>query len=146
MQNNKIDIATLSETNTKWTHQNKEDATRIAKKATNTTAMAANSCEEDNSSDYQPGGTACLLFNQWTGRNIVKITDKEGLGRWSGFKIRGKANKTVIILSAYRRTPSNDMGDRTAYSQQWKMLLARNEPNPDPRAKFMTDLKQLIKQ
>jgi hypothetical protein len=146
MQTNKIGIATLSETNTKWTHQNKDDATRIAKKATNTTAMAANSCEGDNNSDYQPGGTACLLFNQWAGRNIERIADKEGLGRWSGFKLRGKANKTIIILSAYRPTPSNDMGDRTAYSQQWRVLLERNEKNPDPRAKFITDLKTLIKQ
>jgi hypothetical protein len=107
MQTNNIGISTLSETNAKWTHQNMEDATRISKQATTTTVLAANSCEEDNASDYQPGGTACLLLNQWAGRNIERVPDAEGLGRWSGFKIRGKANKTVMVLSAYRQYSNN---------------------------------------
>jgi hypothetical protein len=109
--------------------------------------ISTSSCVEETREDYQPGGVACLLLNKWTGRNIERITDTSGLGRWAGYKMRGKNNKEIVVLSAYRPTRSSDPGDSTCYSQQWNTLrITKGTPSPEPRKEFITDLTNEIKE
>jgi hypothetical protein len=146
MAENKVSIALLAETNTTWTFKNKQDAENAAKQSTGSAILSACSSTDQRMTDYQPGGTACILFNQWTGHNTEKITDKDGMGRWSGFKLRGKNKMTIIVLSAYRPTRSGDVGDYTSYSQQWRILRKNHQDmDPKPRETFMSDLIKLIK-
>jgi hypothetical protein len=140
----KVGIATLVETNTKWNNTNKADAQQNAKKETNNAIVTATSSKEKREGDYQPGGTACVLLDNWTGYNTEKIEDKTGLGRWSGFKIKGKSNRTIIILSAYRPTISYDLADYTSYSQQWRLIREEEECDPKPIERFVSDLIEQI--
>jgi hypothetical protein len=144
LNQNNIGIATLCETNTTWNNKNIMKATEVAKQTTNNCLLSATSSEEIKLTDFQPGGTACLLLNHNTGYCVEKIQDKDGLGRWSGFKLKGKNNKTIIILSAYRPTKSRDLGDNTCYSQQWRLLRSKHQREPRPREVFVTDLIKLI--
>jgi hypothetical protein len=141
---NGIGIATLSETNLNWTTKNKEEATRHARKSKSKVQITTASPKADYVNDYLPGGSACMLLHQWVGRSIEKIDDESGMGRWTGFKLRGKRNKTIIVVSAYRPTRSSDPGDNTCFSQQWRIMRDNEEKQPDPRKKFITDLKAKI--
>jgi hypothetical protein len=90
LKTNNIGIGMLVETNTTWTRNNIEQATANAKKITNNALVAACSSNDKKMTDYQPGGAACLLINSLTEYHLETITDNEGLGRWSGFKLKGK--------------------------------------------------------
>jgi hypothetical protein len=145
LRNNAVGMATIVETNTKWNEQNIREAVHHAKKDNNKVKLCATSSIEIPKEDYLPGGSACLVLNKWTGRIIEQIKDKSGLGRWAGYRLRGKKNKEIIILSAYRPTKSNNAGDSTCYSQQWRILReTSNNNNPEPRKQFMKDLTTLV--
>jgi hypothetical protein len=144
LREQKVGIASLAETNTNWTHNNKSEALKIAKLTSNSATLTTSGSMESRISDYQPGGTGCALLNKWSGHSTQQITDKK-LGRWSGYILRGKNNLKIVILSAYRPTLSADVSDFTCYSQQWRIIRNDEEGEPNPRAKFMTDLSKLIK-
>jgi hypothetical protein len=146
LSTNNVGIASLVETNTTWTYQNAKDAEQNARQSTESAMLITFSSMEKKLTDYQPGGTACLLINNWTGYNIERITDDTGLGRWSGYKLRAKNKSIMIVLSAYRPTRSSDTGDYTSYSQQWRILRERYpQCEPNPRETFMIDLTKLIR-
>jgi hypothetical protein len=146
LSTNNVGIASLVETNTTWTYQNAKDAEQNARQSTESVMLTTCSSMEKKITDYQPGGTACLLINNWTGYNIERITDETGLGRWSGYKLRAKNKSIMIVLSAYRPTRSSDTGDYTSYSQQWRILRERYpQIEPNPRETFMIDLTKLIR-
>jgi hypothetical protein len=141
-----IDIATLTETNTKWNHNNITTANKIAKSQHTQLRTNMTGSLEITDSDYQPGGAYCSIHGKWTGRVIARITDSTGLGRWTGFRLEGKHKQNIIILSSYRPTYSSDHSDNTCYSQQWRILRKMASPrNPDPRQQFVTDLIKLVK-
>jgi len=45
--------------------------------------------------DYQPGGTATLILDNWTSRVIDKGEAPLGLGRWTFMTLRGKAPRSL---------------------------------------------------
>jgi hypothetical protein len=141
-----VGIASLVETNTNWNQTNKSAAQAMAQSITTQTKLSYSGSTESTETDFQPGGTASVALGKWTGRITGRIVDSTGLGRWSGFKLQGKGQKSLIVLSAYRPTQSNDPSDRTCHSQQWRLLRARDENNPNPRKTFIIDLKTKIKE
>jgi hypothetical protein len=146
MVTQKVALASLPETNTTWSFKNKEDATRQAKKVSTNLLLSAISSDEKRLTDYQPGGAACVVLDRWTGFITEKILDASGLGRWAGFKLNSGNNKTLIIIRAYRPTPSTDKSDYTCHSQQWRLLRQKTGTDPKPRLLFVTDLITKIKE
>ena len=142
----KVGLATLVETNTHWNQLNINAATLTAKGITKQVKINTSGSIEPTENDFQPGGTACVALSKITGRITTKINDKSGLGRWSGFQIQGQNQKTLIILSAYRPTLSNDNSDRTCHSQQWRILRSKNHEDPKPRNQFIQDLQEQIRE
>jgi hypothetical protein len=144
LQKWKVGIATLAETNTKWNQVN-INAANLNAQGTSTQVKINTACSSElTENDFQPGGTACVGLEKWTGRITSRINDESGQGRWSGFKIQGRQQKTLIILSAYRPTRSNDNSDRTCHSQQWRIMRSQNIENPNPRNQFIDDLTKQI--
>jgi hypothetical protein len=146
LSDNGVGIAALTETNVNWNNKNKEEATIQARRVTNKVQVHTTSIKTEIKTDYLPGGTACLLMQNWTGRSMEKIEDDSGLGRWSGYKLRAKGNRTIIVLSDYRPTRSSDMGDTTCYSQQWRIMRETHGKNIEPRTKYIKDLKEKVKE
>jgi hypothetical protein len=139
-----VGIATLVETNTQWTTINKSAAQAMTHSVTSQSKLSMTGSIEQSESDFQPGGTACVALGKWTGRITTRLTDDSGLGRWSGFHIQGKNQKSVVVISAYRPTNSSDPSDRTSHSQQWRILRGRNITKPNPRKAFIEYLTKEI--
>jgi len=73
--------------------------------------------------------------------------DPKGMGRWSALALRGKANKTLLFVMAYRVCNQSVMlGSQKAYTQQYTQLIQNGYENPDPREIFVTDLIKQIQQ
>lgn len=142
-----IDIAHLTETNIKWNHSNITTANKLLKNIHQQLRTNMTGSTEITESDYQPGGTYCSVHGKWTGRIIERITDSTGLGRWAGFRLEGRHQRNIIILSCYRPTKSQDHSDNTCFSQQWR-LLRKSTPtkNPNPRTILINDLIKLTQQ
>jgi hypothetical protein len=145
LNENNVSVATLVETNTAWRRTNLKTATENAKKETNNTLLVASSSSEIRTNNYQPGGASCASLNSWTGYHQEKIKDSDGLGGWSGFKLKGKNKQIIIVLSAYRTTKSNDISDFSCYSQQWRIMRKKEDTEPKPREKFINDIIKKIK-
>jgi hypothetical protein len=109
-------------------------------------AITASSSKESGISNYQSGGDVCLLLNRWTGYKKENISDATGLGRWCGFRLKGKNQRTIIVLSAYRLAASQDISDKNCYSQQWRIIQEKTEQEPNPQELFLLDLKKFVKQ
>jgi hypothetical protein len=146
LNNKQIDIAFTVETNTNWTTKNISAAKAKAKAVSHSVLFEGSSSTEHKDTDYQPGGSACLIINNLTGYKKETINDKKGLGRWCGFKLKGLNKKTIVVLSAYRPTVSKDVCDNTCYSQQWRILRKTSNVEPNPRENFMIDLKNMVKE
>jgi len=67
------------------------------------------------------------------------------MGRWTGFTLRGRSQRLITILCAYRVSQSSPQGTGidTAVNQQWRHLRA-SQPNPKPRQQILTDLTRHI--
>lgn len=105
-----VDIAGLSETNTAWQHQilrhnfcgrARKAGDGMSKTSFGSPTPAIETIHPQET--FQAGGSMTLSLGPWTTTIFCKdIQDKTGLGRWSGFSIRGKHNNTLSILTAYR--------------------------------------------
>lgn len=147
LQQWQVDIATHVETNTYWKYQNISTAQKIAKQQHTQVHLNTSCSTEPSLEDYHPGGTACSVHGRWTGRVIERVNDTSGLGRWSGYRFEGKQHKNVIVLAVYQPTKSNNKGDNTCYSQQWRILRQQQQnTEPDPRHTLTNDLIQQINQ
>ncbi len=147
LRNMGTDISLLVKTNTKWNYTNINKANSTIKEKRQQLKAAMTGSDESTDSDYQPGGVYCGIHGKWTGRIIERIIDPTGLGRWAGFRFDCKNHRHIIIISTYRPTPSQDKGDNTCYSQQWRLLRnsAKDTLNPDPRTQLIKDLTIQIK-
>jgi hypothetical protein len=93
-----IDIAGLSETNTAWKHPYlRHNFNTRARKAGNglaKTSFGSPDSTIDNlppTETFQAGGNMTTCLGTWTTTMLGNdIQDKSGLGRWSGFSLRGK--------------------------------------------------------
>ena len=58
--------------------------------------------------------------------------------------MRGKGDKVIITITAYRVCQTSLAGPNTAHSQQWQMLTKQGKTEPNPRQQFLTDLECFI--
>lgn len=144
MHQNKVDILGFAETNIAWNEKHIREANSKTLKHYNKSHIQISSSLETSSSYYQPGGTATVITDNYTGRIDSSLNDPSGLGRWSGFKLRCKANKFLYIITAYCPHIDYKSGSDTCYQQQWRLLRDTTNVNPEPRRQMLYDLKQLI--
>jgi hypothetical protein len=107
-----------------------------------TTSTQTSRATESFLSQYQPGGTATVLCDNWVSRMLQKGEDPLGLGRWSYITLHGKGSKQITIITGYNACPSQ--GDTTFYQQQQRLLSKlQREHNqqaaPHPRRQFILD-------
>jgi hypothetical protein len=141
-------IVHLPETNVNW---NRPDQRMAFKSAVYRTWMnsviTVSRSPEDFLSNYQPGGTATIICNNWISRVTNKGEDHMGLGRWSYDTLRGIGSKKVTIITAYNA--SYITGDTTNYRQQQRTLSClhchhNQHVNAQPRKLFILDLQAWI--
>jgi hypothetical protein len=138
-----VDIFGCAETNLAWTEAKRKYAQHLLQNQLQQANMTVASSSEIGATDYQPGGTTTCITGKYTGRIIEQIHDNSGLGRWSGHILLGRANKHIVIITAYRPTKSD--GYNTAYQQQWRLMRQRGHINPEPREQMLLDLQKNIK-
>lgn len=134
-----IDVIGLAETNISWTHSSHNRALQIAMKHNKQTRLTTASSIEAGSTNFLPGGTCCSIHNKWIGRITETLQDNTRMGRWTGFKLTGKADTELIVISAYRPTLSQH-GENTNYLQQCRIMRSNNVAMPNPPKQFYRDL------
>ena len=60
-------------------------------------------------------------------RVIDSGIDPRKLGRWVWQRLRGKHNKTAMIITAYRPCPPNQVDVNSTYTQQERYFAAHND-------------------
>jgi hypothetical protein len=96
--------------------------------------------------DYQPGGTAVAVRNEWATRYLSHGHDD--LGRWSWVTLAGQNKSKITFLSGYRvcdGANESNITSRTVRAQQEWIYSNRGETNVDLRKTFVTDLIILTK-
>jgi hypothetical protein len=137
------DITCLPETNVPWYKPSVlKPCHAILRKHFKHHRLVTSSSPAAATNHFLPGGTACIVANEWTGRLATVGSDPRGLGRWSFIRVKGKNNSRVLIVTIYQvcKTSINAAGDSTAFSQQWHLLKADGDENPNPRSAFSSDL------
>ena len=51
---------------------------------------------------FLPGGVASTVVGKWAARCLDSGQDSSGMGRWTWQRLRGKDNKIIIQITAYR--------------------------------------------
>jgi len=140
----------LAETNLNWHHsQHHASLRRCLHKNWSASKYQTSVLKENFLGDYQPGGTVTLAVDRWTSRVISSGADPYGLGRWSYLKLRGKQERQICIITAYRVCKNKYTGPKTAYQQQRRqlseMFRQQNEViDPEPNRQFILDLQSWI--
>ena len=96
--------------------------------------------------DYQPGGTAVSVRNQWATRFLSKGSDK--FGRWSWLTLAGRGTTKITFISGYRvcdGATESEITSRTFRAQQEWMYADSGIHNIDLRMQFVSDMIKLIK-
>ena len=142
MGSKNIDILGTAETNINWTHKSKIKL-QLAMKLRFGQGITVTSASPSTKEGYQPGGTLLAVKGQTLGRITSKGSD--AMGRFSWVRMQGKANTSVLIITAYRVCKMGpNPGPFTAYSQQMKMLFNAGHLRPNPRKQILTDLSEMI--
>jgi hypothetical protein len=140
----------LPETNTNWDLVDQQAILHNILRQTWRNASAQTSkAPETFLSQYQPGGTATIVCNNWVSRIIQKGEDPIGLGHWTYITLRGKGSKKVTVITAYNASPSQ--GDTTFFQQQHRLLSQLHRQHnqqaaPHPRRQFILDLQAWIEE
>ena len=96
--------------------------------------------------EYQPGGTAVSVRNQWATRFLGKGSDN--FGRWSWLTVAGRGTTKITFISGYRvcdGATESEITSRTVRAQQEWMYADCGTHNVDLRAQFVTDIVKVIK-
>jgi hypothetical protein len=116
------DIQGLSETNRPWTHTNKSKYDFMMESVFQQSRTVYPSSPTDRTNTYQPGGKLVSI----TGDNVGQInnTGKDIMGQFAWATMRGKRDKGILIIVAYRVCQDHDSraGAFTAYQQQYTAL------------------------
>ena len=91
--------------------------------------------------DYQPGGTAVSIRNQWATRFLEKGADT--MGRWSWLTVAGRGTRKITFISAYRvcdGAKEASITSRTVRAQQEWMYADRGHSSIDLRHQFVADI------
>ena len=93
---------------------------------------------------YRPGGNQVTIFGRVTHRLKERKFDKIA-GSWAATTIRTNKGQLTII-SAYRVCQSSltQAGPSTVYSQEHIALHANGEEHPQPRKRWLAELKRVI--
>jgi hypothetical protein len=140
----------LAETNLNWHHsQHHASFRRCLHKHWPASRYQSSVPEEIFLGDYQPGGTVTLAVDRWTSRVVLSGADPYGLGRWSYLMLRGKQDRQICIITAYRVCKDKYTGPKTAYQQQRRQLSAMFRQqnvivDPEPNRQFILDLQSWI--
>ena len=109
--------------------------------------IEAGSCGgETTESWWKPGGTLLGISGRWASR--LKEQGSDRMGRWSWMDLRGKNNKIIKVISAYRVSQEygSQAGVLTAYQQQYRALVKQKRGELSPRAAFLADLEHEVMQ
>jgi len=89
------------------------------------------------------GGTSVLTIGSSTARIWShNHNDPTGLGRWTGTRYRGRGNRHIMIVSAYR--PHNNTDAETVGAQH-SSYFARKGDTRTPQEAFLQDLTEFLK-
>ena len=96
---------------------------------------------------YNPGGIMQIIRGELAGRHKSSGTDK--MGRYSWMTLRGRNDKTLCIITAYRVCQSKgttpvSRESNTAHWQQVQAMIRYGAVAPDPRKQILTDLSRFI--
>jgi hypothetical protein len=136
----------IAETNLNWHHsQHKASMRHCLHRNWKFSRFQSSVPEEQFLGNYQPGGTATIITDQWTSRIIKSGMDPSGLGRWSYITLRGKSDTSICIITAYQVCNDRYTGPKTAYQQQKRHLAAifrtqQTVATLDPYKQFIYDL------
>ena len=147
-----VDIAGLAETNSAWYHPHlKSDFKQCVQRqfGNHRVSFGHPSPEVDPPhfrETFQAGGSATIA----TGDLVPylhgsSITDPSGLGRWSGFTIRGANSQYLSIITAYRTcarsTNSGSVLVGSAFNREYEHFRSLGMQGPRPRQLFLRDMK-----
>jgi exonuclease III len=137
LKTSSVDWAALIETNIDWRSEAKKKVYDKFQRIYHQTKISTSSSNIKYNSLYQPGGTATIVTDKYTGRVTSYGSDTE-LGRWSFIKILGKG-RTIILATVYQVCDiQGQAGSRTAHTQQVS-LLVRQSRTVSPRRAFIMD-------
>ncbi len=76
----------------------------------------------------------------------INNTGKDIMGRFARATMRGKQDKRILTIVAYRvcQDHNSRAGAFMAYQQQHTALRAHGQQRPNPRQQILTDLEKLI--
>ena len=139
-----IDIMGMSETNCPWTSKTKAEYDHMMNQRFRTSRTTYSSAPPSSQHKYQPGGTLLTITGHNTGRIIEHYSDP--WGRFCWYKLRGRRDEGVIIISAYRvcHQKGDNPGPFTAFQQQYTLMRQAGIQNPNPRQQLLDDLSKLI--
>jgi len=88
------------------------------------------------------GGTVTVATGRWTGRVFVSGKDPWGMGRFSYIGLRGRKQRTIIVITIYRvgRQTIKTAGPKTVFHQEWQILRESGTDEPDPRERLVDDM------
>jgi hypothetical protein len=89
-------------------------------------------------SPFLVGGTATFALNNSVHRVVSMDSDSSGMGRWSSVRLRGKNQRCVRIVTAYRCV-KNFHGPLSAWNQQ-RFILDSCNREEDPIEAFDNDI------
>jgi hypothetical protein len=93
-------------------------------------------------SHYKPGGTVTAALGHWASRVLRSGKDPTGRGRWS-YICLCKNDKNFAIVTVYRVGHNHNMGDATAFQQQYRTEYADETARVkiNPHKQTMIDFK-----
>jgi hypothetical protein len=136
-----VDILAMSETNLDWSSNVKGQVCAQIKQVWPTVTLASTSSVETFDTAYQPGGAALLIPHGLSGRVCQRHEDD--MGRFTSVVLQGPGGRKLAVICGYRVCPSQITGanEKTAYSQQWRILRRRDATAAaDPRQAFLRDI------
>ena len=138
------DIQGLSETNKPCTTTNRWKYNFMMDAVFNQAKTIYSLTPSDHQCKYQPGGNLLSI----TGDSITCTTQtgNDKLGRFSWATMRGKRDKGILIISAYRvcQDTNSQAGAFTAYQQQYTMLQEAGYARPNPCQQILLNIQALI--
>jgi hypothetical protein len=154
LQDIKVDIASLVETNTPWQHYHlRNGLTKMARRICGNSSnivFGSPSFEidpTDKQDVFQAGGTVTALFDVCSTMIHGKsIDDQSGLGRWSGCTLRGKNDQKLTVFTVYRScaTSISSAPLGSTFAREYEYFRQLGHKNPNPRRQLLQDLKQAI--
>ena len=140
MLDNNISLLGLAETNLHWPLA-QPTIHSIARGYFDDSRLATSSHDSDSQSSYLPGGTAMLTVSPWS-PYVTQHADPSPLGRWSSQTFKGRNDRRLTVITAYRPCRDNiaTAGPDTSFARQYHYLLQSGNTSPNPPQMLLSDL------